>query len=73
MENFDEEISSIDEESYSLLNNESTYEKKSDDINDYDDNEDTRSELKFERSNIFQLPLIILQVKIFSNGIGRRG
>lgn len=52
MENFEEEISSIDEETSSILNNESSWEKKSDDINnDYDDTEDTRSELKFERSN----------------------
>lgn len=52
MENFEEEISSIDEETSSLFNNESSSEKKSDDINiDNDDTEDTRSELKFERSN----------------------
>lgn len=60
MENFEEEISSIDEETSSLFNNESLSDKKSDDINnDYDDTEDTRSELKFERSNFY---------KIFVNG-----
>lgn len=53
MENFEEEISSIDEEMSSLVNNESSSEYKSDDINnEYDDTEDTRSELKFEKSNM---------------------
>lgn len=54
MENFEEEISSIDEETSSLLNNESSWEKKSDDINNEYDTEDTRSELKFERSNWYK-------------------
>ncbi|CAH1118040.1 unnamed protein product [Phaedon cochleariae] len=50
MENFEDEISSLDEETTSLLNNDSS-EKKSDDINPDlldDDIQDTRSELKFD-------------------------
>lgn len=52
METFEEEISSIDEETSSLYNNESLSEKKLDVINnDCDDTDDTRSELRFERCN----------------------
>ncbi|KAJ8958560.1 hypothetical protein NQ314_006399 [Rhamnusium bicolor] len=50
MEHYEDEVSSLDEES-SLLNYESSSEKKSEDVNnDYDDDiEDNRSELKFDR------------------------
>lgn len=59
MEQFEDEISSIDEETNSIFNNESSSDKKSDDIksmdtnNDFfeDDVEDTRSELKFDKGN----------------------
>ncbi|XP_074040150.1 TBC1 domain family member 20 isoform X2 [Leptinotarsa decemlineata] len=52
MENFDDEISSIDEETTSLFNNESSSERKSDDFHqDFDDDTvDTRSELKFDKA-----------------------
>ncbi|CAH1105702.1 unnamed protein product [Psylliodes chrysocephalus] len=55
MEHFEDEISSIDEETVSLFNNESSSEKKSLKSDDYnheldDDMEDTRSELKFDKA-----------------------
>nr|CAI5834046.1 unnamed protein product [Callosobruchus analis] len=50
-DDYDDEIGSVDEES-SLLNNECSSERRSDEINvDFeDDNEDTRSELKFDKA-----------------------
>lgn len=58
MEHFEDEISSIDEETVSLFNNESSSEKKSLKSDDYnheldDDMEDTRSELKFDKGKLF--------------------
>uniref|UniRef100_A0A6P7EZ45 TBC1 domain family member 20 n=1 Tax=Diabrotica virgifera virgifera TaxID=50390 RepID=A0A6P7EZ45_DIAVI len=53
MEHFEDEISSVDDETTSLFNNESSFEKKSDEYNNHDlddDMEDTRSELKFDRA-----------------------
>lgn len=68
MEHFEDEISSIDEESNSLLNYESSSDKKSEDIkfldinNDFEDDvEDTRSELKFDKGRYIWFLRVFLQ------------
>ncbi|KAJ8918246.1 hypothetical protein NQ315_014116 [Exocentrus adspersus] len=48
MEHYEDEISSIDEES-SLVNNESSWERKSEDIRVDEETDDNRSELKFDK------------------------
>ncbi|XP_018572328.1 TBC1 domain family member 20 [Anoplophora glabripennis] len=48
MDNYEDEISSTDEESF-LVNNGSSSKKKSEDIKNDEDIEDNRSELKFDR------------------------
>lgn len=53
MDSHDPDLNSLDEESSSLLNDyDSCYGKTSEltDSNDFDDAEDTRSELKFDES-----------------------
>ena len=57
------DTSSLDEETSSLLNNGSSgdFEKQSE-LNDFDENEDTRSELKFDRGKRDNLVFRVLIV-----------
>lgn len=71
MESQECETSSLDEETSSLLNNGSSGDfEKASQLNDFDENEDTRSELKFDRgkTKFSKIPVLYLHNRRVGNG-----